>query len=92
MSLGNLNSIFDEDSKILKIPDSISMANSFNSQNSVSSHTNKEQTSLNLKVENKFKQYQSRFVSITKITFIFCLFMIFFCIVSLFIELNQNNN
>ena len=92
ISLGNINSIFDEDSKILKIPDSISMANSFNSQNSVSSHTNKEQTSLNLKVENKFKQYQWRFVSITKITFIFCLFMIFFCIVSLFIELNQNNN
>ena len=93
MSIINLNSSFDEDNKInINLPDTVSMANSLNSQNSISSRNDKGNQKLNIKVENKFKKYQSRFVSITQITFIFSFISIIFYIISLFVELNQNNN
>jgi len=94
LSIINVNSEFDEDnSKInIKLPDTVSLANSFNSQSSISSRNDNGRQLLNIKVEKKYKQYQSRFVSITQITFIFSLISITFCIISLFVELNQNNN
>ena len=93
LSIINVNSSFDEDTKLnIKLPDTVSMANSLNSQNSISSRHEKGSQLLNIKVENKYKQYQSRFVSITQITLIFSLISIIFCIISLFVELNENKN
>ena len=87
-----VSGIFEEDNinkNIIKLVDNGSVA-SFNSQSSISSHPQKDKMLTIIKLENKYKQYQSRFISITKISFLFCLAMIIFCVISIIFELYKN--
>ena len=87
-----VSGIFEEENmnkNIIKIVENASVA-SFNSQSSIASRPQKEKMINVIKLENKYKQYQSRFVSITKIAFLFCLAMIIFCVICIIFELHKN--
>ena len=72
--------------------DNLSLAMTFNSQSSIASHNNMQNDKKLLTIqEKKYKAYQNRFVNITKITFLFCIVMITFCIIALVVELKGNS-
>ena len=72
--------------------DNLSLAMTFNSQSSIASHNNTQNDKKLLTIqEKKYKAYQNRFVNITKITFLFCIVMITFCIIALVVELKGNS-
>ena len=86
-----VSGIFEEEKNniYMKLGENASIA-SFNSQSSISSHPQKEKMLMVVKLENRYKQYQSRFVSITKISFFFCIAMIIYCIICIISELYKN--
>ena len=85
-------SVFENEARTgtIQINDSSSLCASTNSSISVLSYLQRERAQININIEKIYKQYQNRFVSITKITFSFCLLIIIFSIISLIIELRSN--
>ena len=86
-----LISVFENETRqgTIQINDSSSLCFS-TSNSSVVSYLQKERNQMNLNIDKIYKQYQERFVSITKLTLIFCLIIITFSIISLIIELQLN--
>lgn len=81
---------FEED-LAMKFADNVSMA-SVQSQNSIISkfEVDKEKKYNLPPLELKYRTYQRRFSSITKLSFILCIIIIIFCIISLIVELQKN--
>ena len=80
---------FDENLS-MKFADNVSMA-SVQSQNSINKNGVEKEKKYNLPPsELKYRTYQKRFSSITKFSFILCIIIIIFCIISLIIELQKN--
>jgi hypothetical protein len=84
------NDLDFDDNMFLKLEDNISMA-SIESHNSVISKLGVEKKHNLQPSEIKYRTYQKRFVSITKLSFLLCIIIIIFCVISLIIELEKNN-